>query len=321
MGSHYLGLMVFSGLNTNQKDNTAYLPTESILVKEMQKDIQRNINEALVNIMDRSDFELAVHVNLNQDEITEEQIKYEPQEISTSQLTKNFTPIPKMNTLPGFIDNPFHNESLPGFPSYFDQFDIGKDDYLTRGLFSQILSTAYQLPKDPGDNNEDLNEPTIIDTNESEFSDSIGTIVNQDILKLYKSGEFRPNEFLSKASLVTALVRINYPTSNYYAQDVVSEIPYKDIPRNHWAYNYIKIALENKLIEEDILFNPNKKVNVEETLALIEKHHFAPIFLIITSSLKIKTINNLKQTIKKKLQSQMSITIKKKHYLKHQVQK
>ena len=66
-------------------------------------------------------------------------------------------------------------------------------------------------------------------------------------------------------------MRINYPTSNYYAQDVVSEIPYKDIPRNHWAYNYIKIALENKLIEEDILFNPNKKVTVGDTLTLIEK--------------------------------------------------
>ena len=168
--------------------------------------------------MDRTDFELAVHVSLNQDEITEEQIKYEPKEISTSQLTKNLTPLPKINTLPGLIENPFHNESLLGFPSYFDQFDIDKDDFLTRGLFSQILSTAYQLQKEAGDENKDLGEAKIIDTNESEFSDSIDTIVNQDILKLYKSGEFRPNEFLSKASLPTVLVRINYPTSNYYVR-------------------------------------------------------------------------------------------------------
>ncbi len=254
-----------------KSSNLEYLPTESILVKEIQSDIEQNISNALLNIMDRSDFELAIHVNLSQDEITEEQIKYQPKEVSTSQLTKNLTPIPKVNTLPGLIDNPFHNESLPGFPSYFDQFDIQKDDYITRGMFAKILATAYQLPKQAGDKNEDVQSIEIIDSNETEFGDSIQTVINEDILKLYQSGEFRPNQFLSKASLIAALVRINYPTSNYYSQDVISDIPYKDIPRNYWAYNYIKTALENKIIEEDILFNPNKKITVEETLSLIEK--------------------------------------------------
>ncbi len=263
------GIVIHTGYKYFPKaDNLKYLPTESILKKQIQKDIELNINNTLFNIMDESDFELAVHVNLNQDEITEELIKYEPKEISTSSLTKNLSPVPKVDALPGLIDNPFHNESLPGFPSYFDQFDIQKDDYATRGLFAKILSTAYQLPKESGIVTEDLK---IIDNNETEFGDSVSTIVSEDILKLYRSGEFRPNDFLSKASLITALIRINYPTSNYYSQDVISDIPYKDIPRNHWAYNYIKIALENKLIEEDILFNPNEKVTVETVLNLIEK--------------------------------------------------
>lgn len=263
VGIVYIGFKYFP-----KTDEFKYLPTESILKKEIQKDIELNINNALFNIMDASDFELAVHVNLNQDEITEELIKYEPKEISTSSLTKNLTAIPKINTLPGLIDNPFHNESLPGFPSYFDQFDIEKDDYATRGLFAKIISTAYQLPKESGIVTTNFK---IIDNNETEFGDSVATIVNEDILKLYQSGEFRPNDFLSKASLIAALVRINYPTSNYYSQDVISDIPYKDIPRNYWAYNYIKVALENKLIEEDILFNPNEKVTVETILNLIEK--------------------------------------------------
>ncbi|MEK9728247.1 MAG: S-layer homology domain-containing protein, partial [Candidatus Margulisiibacteriota bacterium] len=263
---------IFFGIKLYPKaSNLEFLPTESILVKEIQSDIENNVTNALLNIMDRSDFELAIHVNLNQDEITEEQIKYEPKEISTSQLTKNLTPIPKVNALPGLVDNPFHNESLPGFPSYFDQFDIEKDDYITRGMFAKILSTAYQLPKKAGDLNNDLEPIQIIDSNESEFADSIQSVISEDILTLYQSGEFRPNQFLSKASLITALVRINYPTSNYYSQDVISDLPYKDIPRNYWAYNYIKTALEHKLIEEDILFNPNKKISVEETLELIEK--------------------------------------------------
>ena len=254
-----------------KESNIKYLPTETILVKEIQQDVETNITNALTNILDRSDFELAIHVNLNQEEITEEQIRYQPKEVSTSQLTKNLTPIPKVNTLPGLIDNPFHNESLPGFPSYFDQFEIEKDDFITRGMFAKILATAYQLPKEASDLNQEFEPADIVDNTETEFGESISTVVSQDILKLYQSGEFRPNDFLSKASLVVALVRINYPTSNYYSQDVISELPFKDIPRNYWAYNYIKVALENKLIEEDILFNPNKKVTVEDTLSLIEK--------------------------------------------------
>ncbi|MEC8678017.1 MAG: S-layer homology domain-containing protein, partial [Candidatus Margulisiibacteriota bacterium] len=252
-----------------KESNIKYLPTETILVKEIQNSIETNISNALLNIIDRSDFELAIHVNLNQEEITEEQIRYQPKEVSTSQLTKNLTPIPKVNTLPGLIDNPFHNESLPGFPSYFDQFEIEKDDYITRGMFAKILATAYQLPKEASDLNLEYEPTDIIDNTETEFGESISTVVNQDILKLYQSGEFRPNDFLSKASLIVALVRINYPTSNYYSQDVISELPYKDIPRNNWAYNYLKVALENKLIEEDILFNPNKKITVEDALNLI----------------------------------------------------
>ena len=265
----FIGFVVFIVLKSlPERTDIQYLPKESILTRQIQTDIETNIYDALINVMDKSDFELAVHVNLNQDEITEEMIKYEPKEVSTTSLTKHLTPIPKVNALPGLIDNPFHNESLPGFPSYFDQFDIEKDDFVTRGLFAKILSTAYQLPKNVSVVTEDVQ---ILDNNETEFSDSVETIVNEDILKLYRSGEFRPNDFLSKISLITALVRINYPTSNYYSDDVVSDIPYKDIPRNHWAYNYLKVALENKLIEEDILFYPNEKVTVESVLQFIEK--------------------------------------------------
>ena len=80
-GIAYLGYK-----NLPKPDNLQYLPTESILKKEVQQNIETNINNALFNIMDKSDFELAVHVNLNQDEITEELIKYEPKEISTLSL-------------------------------------------------------------------------------------------------------------------------------------------------------------------------------------------------------------------------------------------
>ena len=174
------------------------------------------------------------------------------------------------------------------------------------------------MPKESGIVTEDLK---IIDNNETEFGDSVSTIVSEDILKLYRSGEFRPNDFLSKASLITALVRINYPTSNYYSQDVISDIPYKDIPRNHWAYNYIKVALENKLIEEDILFNPNEKVTVETVLDTIEKTPLRSDIFNYYRFPKKKRMNYLKQTTKKKLPNPTFITTKKKHFISHPVQK
>ena len=83
------GIIGYLIVNTEKEvDNTQYLPTESILKKQIKLDIETSISNALFNIMDKTDFELAVHVNLNQDEVTEESIKYEPKEISTSSLTK-----------------------------------------------------------------------------------------------------------------------------------------------------------------------------------------------------------------------------------------
>jgi flagellar motor switch protein FliG len=244
-----------------------YLPKESILKQEIQKEMNTSINNALNNILDTTDFELAVHVTLNEDEISEELITYKPKEVAINTVEKDMAPIPKVNLLPGLIDHPFHNESLPGFPSYFDQYDIEKDDYITRGLFAKIIATAYQLPKDT----QIIKATTIIDNDETEFSEEINTIVDGNIVKPYETGEYRPNQFINRADLISALVKINYEPTPYSADNIVSELPYKDIANNHWAYNDIKTALENRLIEEDILFNPNQKVTVNELIALIEK--------------------------------------------------
>jgi flagellar motor switch protein FliG len=253
-----------------QVDPTPYLPPESVFIKDIKSDMESTIANALLNVMGKNDFELAVHVNLVHDEVTEEVTTYEPNEMNTTQTTKHQTPGPNLNTLPGIMNNPFRAESLPGFPSYFDSKNIQKDDYMTRGLFSDIVTTAYELPE----STLDASVPTDLipmDTQTSEFDNAIATVVQNDILKLYQSGDFGPNDFLSKASLITAIVRINYPTSNYDAPDVVSELPYTDIPQTHWAYSYIKIALENQLIEPDVVFNPNQKVTVADTIRLIEK--------------------------------------------------
>jgi flagellar motor switch protein FliG len=242
------------------------LPKERILANDIQNRIEHTITEALRNVLNRSDFELAVHVNLYQDEFTEELITYEPQKVATKQSKSQLVPTPKITQLPGLMNSPFHHESLPGFPSYFNQLNIQKNDYVTRGLFAKIVSTAYQLPASSA-------WPTaeIMDTNESEFTSEINDVVRSDILKLYETGEFKPNDFLSKAALITALVRINYPTENNDSTSVFSELPYQDIPTTHWAYTAIKTALENRLIAPDTLFNPNQKVTVQDTLDVIQK--------------------------------------------------
>ena len=45
-----VGMSFFWIKNLLNKDNTQYLPTESILVKEIQKDITATINDTLTNI-------------------------------------------------------------------------------------------------------------------------------------------------------------------------------------------------------------------------------------------------------------------------------
>ena len=117
----YFGFREFQKVALHQ-----FLPEETIYKHQLQSEIHDHVSMALGKVMDSSDYELVVHVDLFQDEISEEQIKYKPNELMSNSTVENLIPIPKINTLPGLVENPFHNESLPGFPSYFDQFEIKK---------------------------------------------------------------------------------------------------------------------------------------------------------------------------------------------------
>ena len=244
------------------------LPDDIQFQHQSQHQMHTSIHKALSRVMSEKDYELFVHVQLTQDQVMTEKINYTPQHDQSETQTAVLKPNPTLDHLPGIIHTPFHQQSLPGFPSYFDQHNLKKDDILTRETLANILDIAYQLPI----SNDDDSPIEIVDHDQSPFKASILSAASHHIFKLSPTGEFRPNDPITKSQLITAIVRINYPTENYTTQDIISTLPFRDVPLSHWAYTSVKIALNYGIIDQDTLLQPSQKVTLSDALNMIKKN-------------------------------------------------
>lgn len=97
----------------------------------------------------------------------------------------------------------------------------------------------------------------------------INRLTEQCILEGYPDGMFKPNRKVSRAEMATMVVK-------GYNLDVTSNcdnLTFKDVPRSHWAHNYI-----SKGVAEDMIagvtndkFHPNNHITRTEALTIISK--------------------------------------------------
>ena len=97
----------------------------------------------------------------------------------------------------------------------------------------------------------------------------INRLTEQCILEGYPDGMFKPNRKVSRAEMATMVVK-------GYNLDVTSNcdnLTFKDVPRNHWAHDYI-----SKGVAEDMIagvtndkFHPNNHITRTEALTIISK--------------------------------------------------
>ena len=109
----------------------------------------------------------------------------------------------------------------------------------------------------------------------SNFSDVAGTkyenaiekLVDLGIINGFEDNTFRPADNVTRAQLAKMLVEAhklkssnNLPLSNFF-----------DVTDAHWAYNYIKIAVDNAIINgyEDGSFKPDNNVTYAELMTMI----------------------------------------------------
>jgi hypothetical protein len=99
------------------------------------------------------------------------------------------------------------------------------------------------------------------------FSDRFGLLSHQRYILGYPDGEFKPNNFLTRAEIAAAIARL---TENVTINE---PLPYNDIQEGHWAANYVKIATKHGYFSgfEDGGFHPESVVTRGELAAVMAR--------------------------------------------------
>lgn len=103
-------------------------------------------------------------------------------------------------------------------------------------------------------------DPAVIDT-------SSKALVKLKIMQGDLSGNLKLDSSVTRCEFVTMVIRMMGYNTNI--EDV--NLEFKDIDQKHWAYNYMKIAVKNKLINgyTDNTVRPDNVVNYAEAQAIL----------------------------------------------------
>ncbi len=108
------------------------------------------------------------------------------------------------------------------------------------------------------------------DIQNTKYEKAVYELVSSEIVNGFEDGTYRPNEYVTRAQLakmLTIALRINV---DYSAYEKGGQFLLTDI-ENHWAYPYIKVGVENGIINgyDDKTFRPDNKVTYAESLTMM----------------------------------------------------
>lgn len=84
------------------------------------------------------------------------------------------------------------------------------------------------------------------DIAESKYKDNITLLYNLGIVEGDDSGNYNPNNTISRIEFFTIILRMKMPNMMYTAKP---EYAFVDVPENHWAYNYACFMREIGLVD------------------------------------------------------------------------
>ncbi|MFW5992001.1 MAG: S-layer homology domain-containing protein [Halanaerobiaceae bacterium] len=117
------------------------------------------------------------------------------------------------------------------------------DQPVSRGEFS--IALARQLNIIP-DNNEKFK-----DLESYPDFDLINGLVNEKIVSGYPDGTFKPDNSITRAEMVSIMIKSLGITSSEVTIKLEDHQPFKDVPETHWAKNHIKLGEQFSLINGD----------------------------------------------------------------------
>lgn len=133
---------------------------------------------------------------------------------------------------------------------------------VTRAEAAKVLHNLYgnDIPPERQYNNnfKDVN-------NNTEFKDSIAWAYESLIMDGDTNGNFNPNKVLTRAQMAKILV-------NTFLLDTEGAYKFKDVPTNHWAYEYINIlGAEGISIGSNGNFMPDSPVTLNQLSTFIHR--------------------------------------------------
>ncbi|MDD4527663.1 MAG: S-layer homology domain-containing protein [Candidatus Margulisbacteria bacterium] len=144
---------------------------------------------------------------------------------------------------------------------------------------------------------------TLLDSYLSPFRKEIEILLSLEIMDSYLGTDFfKPDSFITKADFVKTLIKIN----KLSPLDFKTRYYFKDLPTNHWAYEYIQTALNKKIIEpkEAGYFGTESFLSRKELVQIIK-----PLLETINNNSKLRPFIDINYNLaEEKLLSDIAIS-------------
>jgi len=159
-----------------------------------------------------------------------------------------------------YILNLVNTEIMPLYPDG----SFKPENNINRLEFCEALSNQLNIiPSDSGN---------FSDLDGSKSQKLINTLVDKKIINGYPDGTFKPERDLTKAEIITIMIKSLGIIENKETINIDSYHPFEDLNDKHWAANNIKIASKVGLIDknQENLY-PNKKITRAEAAKYLVK--------------------------------------------------
>lgn len=139
------------------------------------------------------------------------------------------------------------------------------DQPITRGEFAVAL--ARQLNTIPDENMK------FKDLNSYQDYNLINALVEKNIISGYPDGTFKPDKHITRAEMVSIMIKSLGITNNKVTIKLEDYQPFKDIPETHWAKNHIKLAEQLHLVngDQNKYFHPKKTATRAEAAKVLNR--------------------------------------------------
>ena len=171
----------------------------------------------------------------------------------------------------------FFDETI-SFPPLTTDFQVEVTCYSEEGVgiitFDYLKDTkelnAIELLVSKKPINENSHEIEFNDIKDTKYEDAVLQLVELKIISGFGDGTFKPTENVTRGQLAKMIATaLKLDENNLSNSQTVNNV-FNDL-KDHWAYPYIKLGVENGIIYgyEDGTFKPNKNVSYAECMAML----------------------------------------------------